>query len=110
MVISINIPDGTQRILAEQAALRGQSVEYFRVLRRLEQKLQPVFDAAGNAPWSEQRKNYIGRSKIKEIIELRSQGVKIAEIARKIGVSSSTIYRHLPQDLVGNDEVATKDQ
>jgi predicted DNA-binding transcriptional regulator AlpA len=36
--------------------------------------------------------------------------VKIAEIARKIGVSSSTIYRHLPQDLVGNDEVATKDQ
>lgn len=29
MVISINIPDGTQRILAEQAALRGQSVESY---------------------------------------------------------------------------------
>ena len=29
VVISINIPDGTQRILAEQAALRGQSVESY---------------------------------------------------------------------------------
>jgi DNA-binding transcriptional ArsR family regulator len=84
--------------------------KHFKVLRRLEQKLQPVFEAAGNAPWSEQRKNYIGRAKIKEILELRSQGVKIAEIARKIVVSPSTIYRHLPQDSVGNDEAVTKDQ
>lgn len=29
MVISVNIPDGTERILAEQAALRGQSVETY---------------------------------------------------------------------------------
>lgn len=29
MVISVNIPDGTERILAEQAALRGQSVESY---------------------------------------------------------------------------------
>ncbi|MCE3018076.1 MAG: hypothetical protein ACK56W_13330 [Pirellula sp.] len=29
MVISINIPDGTERKLAEQAALRGQSVETY---------------------------------------------------------------------------------
>ena len=29
MVISINIPDGTERILAEQAAMRGQSVESY---------------------------------------------------------------------------------
>lgn len=29
MVISINIPDGTERKLAEQAALRGQSVENY---------------------------------------------------------------------------------
>jgi len=27
MVISVNIPDGTEQILAKQAALRGQSVE-----------------------------------------------------------------------------------
>ncbi len=29
MVISINIPDETERILAEQAAMRGQSVESY---------------------------------------------------------------------------------
>ena len=29
MVISVSIPDGTEQILAEQAALRGQSVESY---------------------------------------------------------------------------------
>jgi plasmid stability protein len=29
VVISVNIPDGTERILAEQAALGGQSVESY---------------------------------------------------------------------------------
>ena len=29
MVISINIPEGTERILTEQAAMRGQSVESY---------------------------------------------------------------------------------
>jgi len=29
VVISVNIPDGTERILEEQAALRGQSVESY---------------------------------------------------------------------------------
>lgn len=29
MVISVIIPDGTEQILAEQAALRGQSVESY---------------------------------------------------------------------------------
>lgn len=29
MVINVNIPDGTERILAEQAAMRGQSIESY---------------------------------------------------------------------------------
>lgn len=29
MVINVNIPEGTERMLAEQAALRGQSVESY---------------------------------------------------------------------------------
>jgi len=65
--------------------------KHFKVLRRLEQKLQAVFNAAGSEPWADQSKNYIGRAKIKEIIQLRSQAIKIAEIARKIGVSTTTI-------------------
>lgn len=31
MVISVNIPEGTERLLSEQAALRGQTVESYAV-------------------------------------------------------------------------------
>ena len=84
--------------------------KHFKVLRRLELKLQPVFDAAGSEPWADQPKNYIGRAKIKEIIELRSQGIKIAEIARKLGVSTTTIYRHLPKGTSAVEDTAMNRQ
>ena len=73
--------------------------KHFRVLRRLEVKLQAVFDAAGVEPWADPKKNYIGLTKIKQIVELRSQGTKIAEIARKLGVSAATVYRYLPKEV-----------
>lgn len=82
--------------------------KHFKVLRRLEEKLQAVFSAAGSEPWDDQPKNYIGRAKIKEIIELRSQGIKIAEIARKLGVSTTTIYRHIPKKTKTIDDTAIK--
>lgn len=72
--------------------------KHFRVLRRLEVKLQAVFDAAGADPWADPKKYYIGLTKIKQIVELRSQGTKIAEIARKLGVSAATVYRYLPKE------------
>jgi len=79
--------------------------KHFRVLRRLEQKLQVVFDAAGADCWADPKKNYIGLAKIKQIVDLRTQGVKIAEIARKLGVSAATVYRHLPKE--EHEEAAT---
>jgi len=72
--------------------------KHFRVLRRLEVKLQAVFDAAGVDPWADPKKNYIGLTKIKQIVELSSQGTKITEIARKLGVSAATVYRYLPKE------------
>lgn len=73
--------------------------KHFRVLRKLEEKLQAVFDAVGDDPWADPKKNYIGRTKVKQIIDLRSQGMKIAEIARKLGVSAATVYRYSPKEV-----------
>jgi hypothetical protein len=72
--------------------------KHFRVLRKLEKKLQTVFAAAGPDPWKEPKKNYIGLAKIKQIVELRMQRTKIAEIARKLGVSAATVCRHMPKN------------
>lgn len=72
--------------------------KHFRVLRRLEQKFKVVFDAAGVDPWADPKKNYIGLAKIKQIVDLRAQGVKIAEIARKLEVSAATVYRHISKE------------
>lgn len=68
--------------------------KHFKVLRRLEKRLQPVFDAAGPDPWSLTTSN-IGKKKAKELLELREQGAKVPEIAQKLGISTSTVYRHI---------------
>ena len=35
----------------------------------------------------------IGKVKIKRLLDLRKQGVKVPEIAKRLGVSISTVYR-----------------
>ena len=72
--------------------------KHFNVLRKLEQKLQPIFEAAGSDPWAVAKRSYIGNAKIKQIVELRSQGVKASVIARKLGVSVATIYRYVSKE------------
>lgn len=68
---------------------------HFRVLRWVERKLQEVFAAAGPDPWAARSKTYIGLAKIKEIRRLHDEHVGVTEIARQLGVSTSTVYRHL---------------
>lgn len=68
---------------------------HFRVLRWVERKLQEVFGAAGPEPWAARSKTYIGRSKIKEIQRLHDEHVGVTGIAKRVGVSTSTVYRHL---------------
>ena len=69
--------------------------EVFKALRRLEQDLRPVFDAAPSDPWETPMQQYTSLGTREKILELHGQGVKVSEIARKLGKSPATIYRLL---------------
>lgn len=73
---------------------------HYRVLRWAERKLQEVFDAAGPEPWTARSKTYVGLHKIKEIKRLHDEHVGATEIAQRVGVSVSTVYRHIPAKAV----------
>jgi uncharacterized protein YerC len=67
----------------------------FNALKVLEEKLQPVFDAAPDL-FSTQRFGEV--KKQKRILDLHNQGKTIREIAVDVGLSKTTIHRHI-QDL-----------
>jgi hypothetical protein len=68
---------------------------HFRALRRLERKLEPIFTAAGDG-WSQRPKTYLGLSKTKKVLELRSQGVAPKQIAETLGISVASVHRLAP--------------
>lgn len=68
---------------------------HYKALLKLEKKLRLVFEAAGPNPFADRQKNYIGRTKIKQILELKDKGKSAGEIAKKLGISVPTVYRHL---------------
>jgi hypothetical protein len=67
----------------------------FRAQRKLEQKLQPVFDAAPKEPFAPQMRAYVPRSTIKKIQKMKKEGASISGIARAVKVSRTTVYRHI---------------
>ena len=69
---------------------------HFRALRRLERKLGLVFSAAGDAPWAERAKIYMGISKTKQVLELRERGVSPSRIAEELGISVASVHRIAP--------------
>jgi len=74
--------------------------KHYKALRKLERMLQPVFDAAGPEPFATQRKNYIGLEKIKQIKQLHGNGIRPTDIAKTLGISTTTVYRYLPKEEV----------
>jgi hypothetical protein len=68
---------------------------HFKAIRKLERKLASVFEAAGDDPWQQQRKSYIGRKKAEQLVELYREGVPVRTIAKELGITSSTVYRNL---------------
>ena len=44
-------------------------------------------------------KRILSRQKIDEIVRMRKDGVKASEIAKSLGISKSTVYSHLTQEL-----------
>lgn len=55
--------------------------------------LGPMFERVGD-PTEAPKKNYLSRQKVMQIKRLRSQGRSVEQIAKQIGVSKMTVYRH----------------
>ena len=65
----------------------------FETLRRIEDELQPLWDAVPD-PFARHTQQYTSLSKVKQIKAMDQDGVPITEIAKTVGVSRMTVYRH----------------
>lgn len=65
----------------------------FETLQRIEGELQPLWDAVPE-PFGRYTQQYTSLSKVKQILAMDRNGVPIAEIAKTVGVSRMTVYRH----------------
>jgi hypothetical protein len=70
--------------------------KHFKALRRLERKLRPVLEAAGDEPWVRQPKSYMGKAKVQELLKLRRQGMPPKAIAAKLDISVASVHRLAP--------------
>lgn len=68
---------------------------HFKALLKLEMKLRLIFESAGPNPFADRQKNYIGRMKIKQILDLKTNGKSVGEIAKIVDISVPTVYRYL---------------
>jgi hypothetical protein len=67
----------------------------FEALSRLEAKLTPVFDAAPRDLFTQPMQQYTGLKKAKRILQLHEEGKPVREIAEAVGLSKTTVHRHL---------------
>jgi hypothetical protein len=67
----------------------------FEVLRELEDRLKPVFDSAPDDLFAQPMQQYTGLQKSKRIIQLHEEGKTVCQIADAVGLSKTTIHRHI---------------
>jgi hypothetical protein len=67
----------------------------FNAQRRLEEVLQPVFEAAPEDLFAQPTQQYTSLKKIKRIFDLKSDGKSVRQIAEDVGLSKSAVFRHL---------------
>ncbi len=67
----------------------------FRAIRKVQDYLTPVFEAAGPTPFVVQPQAYTPRSTLDEILTLHKLGRTGRAIAAAVGVSPATVSRHL---------------
>lgn len=69
----------------------------FEALRKVEKYLEPMFAAAPENPFPEQRKKggmNISLGLVRKMQKLRNQRYKVDFIAKKCGVNRTTVLRH----------------
>ena len=67
--------------------------EVFKALRKFEEELRPVFEAAPDDPWETPMQQYTSLGVREKMIALYRAGVKPTEIARQVGKSHQTVYK-----------------
>lgn len=70
----------------------------FDVLKQVEKKLQPIFDAAPSDIFSQPTQQYTGLKTIKRLLQLHQEGKSVRSIAEEVGLSKSAVYRHLERE------------
>jgi hypothetical protein len=76
----------------------------FEAIRKVQEYLRPVFDAAGLTPFHKSRLSQAayGRGKMRDrILELHAQGKSVREIAAELGKTKTTVHRYLKDHLRG---------
>lgn len=66
----------------------------FETLDKLEEIMGPVFEAAGSAPWTEQKKSILSKQTIVEVKNKLANGESNTRISKELGVSLSTIHNY----------------
>lgn len=67
----------------------------FAAIRKVQEYLKPVFEAAGDEPFKPGPQAYTKRSTVDTIIDLHQNGMAPAEIASTVEKSVATVQRHI---------------
>ena len=67
----------------------------FEALRRLQDTLRPVFDAAPADVVEQPIQQYTPMSKREQIVQLKKEGKNVTQIMQEVGVSRMTVLRTL---------------
>jgi hypothetical protein len=67
----------------------------FAAIRKVQEFLTPMFDAAGPMPFKPQPQAYTSRKVRDKMLELRDQGKTVREIAAAVKKDKSTVHRYL---------------
>lgn len=70
----------------------------FQAIEKLEERLRPMFEAVVGDPFPLEAKKggpNISRGTIERIQALHAAGKRVSEIVREVGVSDTTVYRHV---------------
>ena len=75
----------------------------FDAIKKVQEFLQPVFEAAGPSPFKPPLRAYTSRKTSDRMIELHDAGKSIREIADAVKKSRTTVHRHLSHVLADRD-------